>query len=118
MKNGRNFEYIVDNGCSLLLDLIKMMNLAKYAVAALFFRSGHRSVDLPHNLRIVGDGLYERYSLGAYVDIVEEALNLFRGNVYFANFEIHGPADRLLVVLILYISRVCLFIRFGYKLVP
>lgn len=40
------------------------------------------------------------------MDIVEEALNLFRGNVYFANFEIHGPADRLLVVLILYISRV------------
>ena len=41
-----------------------------------------------------------------YKDIVEEALELFRGNVYFANFEIKGPADRLLVVLILYISRV------------
>ena len=41
-----------------------------------------------------------------YKDIVEEALDLFRGNVYFANFEIKGPADRLLVVLILYISRV------------
>ena len=47
-----------------------------------------------------------------YVDIVEEALNLFRGNVYFANFEIKGPADRLLVVLILYISRVWLYSLF------
>ncbi|CBK21912.2 uncharacterized protein [Blastocystis hominis] len=40
-----------------------------------------------------------------YKDIVEEALDLFRGNVFFANFEVKGPADRLLVVLILYISR-------------
>lgn len=37
---------------------------------------------------------------------MEEALELFRGDVFFANFEIKGPADRLLVVLILYISRV------------
>ena len=41
-----------------------------------------------------------------YEDIIDEALFLFRGDVYFANFEIRGPADRLLVVLILYISRV------------
>ncbi|KAK8790322.1 hypothetical protein WA588_000481, partial [Blastocystis sp. NMH] len=40
-----------------------------------------------------------------YEDIIDEALFLFRGDVYFANFEIRGPADRLLVVLILYISR-------------
>ena len=39
---------------------------------------------------------------------MEEALELFRGDVFFANFEIKGPADRLLVVLILYISRVAL----------
>ena len=44
--------------------------------------------------------------LANYKDIVEEALDLFRGNVFFANFEVKGPADRLLVVLILYISRV------------
>lgn len=37
---------------------------------------------------------------------MEEALDLFRGDVFFANFEIDGPADRLFVVLILYISRV------------
>ena len=49
--------------------------------------------------------------VGDYEDIVEEALNLFRGNVYFANFEIRGPADRLLVVLTLYISRVFIFSR-------
>lgn len=51
------------------------------------------------------------------MDIVEEALNLFRGNVYFANFEIHGPADRLLVVLILYISRVSFLSFFAYCIV-
>ena len=44
--------------------------------------------------------------LANYKDLVEEALDLFRGNVFFANFEVKGPADRLLVVLILYISRV------------
>ena len=45
-----------------------------------------------------------------YEDIIDEALFLFRGDVYFANFEIRGPADRLLVVLILYISRVDRFV--------
>ena len=46
------------------------------------------------------------WGIAEYKDIVEEALDLFRGDVFFANFEIDGPADRLFVVLILYISRV------------
>ncbi|KAK9711338.1 subunit of the Arp2/3 complex [Basidiobolus ranarum] len=37
-------------------------------------------------------------------DIVEEALNLFRANSFFRNFEIKGNADRVLIYLILYIS--------------
>lgn len=37
-------------------------------------------------------------------DIIEEALDLFRANCLFRNFEIKGPADRLLIYLILFIS--------------
>ncbi|KAG2156277.1 actin-related protein 2/3 complex subunit 3 [Suillus clintonianus] len=37
-------------------------------------------------------------------DIVDETLDLFRANSLFRNFEIKGPADRLLIILILYIS--------------
>lgn len=37
-------------------------------------------------------------------DIVDETLDLFRANSLFRNFEIKGPADRTLIVLILYIS--------------
>jgi len=34
-------------------------------------------------------------------DIVDETLDLFRANSLFRNFEIKGPADRLLILLIL-----------------
>ncbi|CAM0134967.1 subunit of the Arp2/3 complex [Umbelopsis sp. WA50703] len=38
-------------------------------------------------------------------DIVDEALNLFRANCLFRNFEIKGNADRVLIYLILFISE-------------
>lgn len=38
-------------------------------------------------------------------DIVEEVLDLFRANSFFKNFEIKGPADRLLIYGILYVSQ-------------
>ncbi|KAJ1986548.1 subunit of the Arp2/3 complex [Dimargaris cristalligena] len=38
-------------------------------------------------------------------DAVDEALDLFRANCLFRNFEIKGPGDRLLIYLILYISE-------------
>lgn len=38
------------------------------------------------------------------VDIIDETLDLFRANSLFRNFEIKGPADRLLIILILFIS--------------
>lgn len=38
------------------------------------------------------------------VDIIDETLDLFRANSLFRNFEIKGPADRLLIVLILFVS--------------
>ncbi|KAG6830323.1 hypothetical protein H0H92_001258 [Tricholoma furcatifolium] len=37
-------------------------------------------------------------------DIIDETLDLFRANSLFRNFEIKGPADRALIVLILYVS--------------
>jgi hypothetical protein len=37
-------------------------------------------------------------------DIISEALNLFRANALFRNFEIQGPADRVLIYLILFIG--------------
>ncbi|KAJ1720812.1 subunit of the Arp2/3 complex [Coemansia erecta] len=38
-------------------------------------------------------------------DVVDEALELFRPNSFFKNFEIKGPGDRLLIYIILYISQ-------------
>jgi actin related protein 2/3 complex, subunit 3 len=40
----------------------------------------------------------------AQADIIDETLDLFRANSLFRNFEIKGPADRLLIVLILFVS--------------
>lgn len=37
-------------------------------------------------------------------DIVEETLDLFRANSFFKNFDIKGPADRLLIYGILFVS--------------
>ncbi|CCM00665.1 uncharacterized protein FIBRA_02704 [Fibroporia radiculosa] len=37
-------------------------------------------------------------------DIIDETLDLFRANSLFRNFEIKGPADRLLIVIILFVS--------------
>jgi actin related protein 2/3 complex subunit 3 len=37
-------------------------------------------------------------------DIIDETLDLFRANSLFRNFEIKGGADRLLIVLILFVS--------------
>ncbi|GAK64945.1 actin-related protein ARPC3 [Moesziomyces antarcticus] len=37
-------------------------------------------------------------------DIIDESIDLFRANSLFRNFEIKGPADRVLIYLILFIS--------------
>lgn len=37
-------------------------------------------------------------------DILDETLSLFRANTFFRNFEIRGPADRMLIYGILFIS--------------
>ncbi|THH12397.1 hypothetical protein EW145_g63 [Phellinidium pouzarii] len=37
-------------------------------------------------------------------DIIDETLDLFRANSLFRNFEIKGPSDRVLIVLILFVS--------------
>ncbi|KAL3080304.1 hypothetical protein niasHS_012409 [Heterodera schachtii] len=38
-------------------------------------------------------------------DVIDEALTLFKANVFFRNFEIKGPADRTLIYLFLYITE-------------
>ncbi|KAL6066882.1 subunit of the Arp2/3 complex, variant 3 [Balamuthia mandrillaris] len=38
-------------------------------------------------------------------DIIDEALDFFKANVLFRNYEVKGPADRVLVYLTLYISE-------------
>ncbi|TFK22324.1 ARP2 3 complex 21 kDa subunit [Coprinopsis marcescibilis] len=40
----------------------------------------------------------------AQADIIDETLDLFRANSLFRNFEIKGPADRTLIILILFVS--------------
>lgn len=37
-------------------------------------------------------------------DIIDEALEYFKANVFFRNYEVKGPADRVLIYLTLYIS--------------
>lgn len=38
-------------------------------------------------------------------DVLDEVLSLFRANTFFRNFEIQGPADRLLIYGILWVSE-------------
>ena len=38
------------------------------------------------------------------IDIVDEAITFFRANVFFRNFDIKSPADKLLIYLTLYIN--------------
>ncbi|MCJ1254830.1 subunit of the Arp2/3 complex [Lignoscripta atroalba] len=46
-------------------------------------------------------------------DALDEVLSLFRANTFFRNFEIKGPADRLLIYGILFISECLGKIRIG-----
>ncbi|RYP64993.1 hypothetical protein DL770_009091 [Monosporascus sp. CRB-9-2] len=47
-------------------------------------------------------------------DILDEVLLLFRANTFFRNFEIQGPADRLLIYGILFVSECLGRIRPNY----
>lgn len=46
-------------------------------------------------------------------DPLDEILSLFRANTFFRNFEIKGPADRVLIYGILYVSEVLSKIKPG-----
>lgn len=39
------------------------------------------------------------------MDIVDEAISLFKANVLFRKYEVKGPADRVIIYLTLYISK-------------
>ena len=76
-----------------------------------------RIVRHPH-LRNINLGLNVKFDIGdpQDADILDETLDLFRANSLFRNFEIKGPADRLLIILILFISD-CLA-KIGYASTP
>jgi hypothetical protein len=64
------------------------------------------------HLRFIFDNLWVLISTDADYfkptdqdDIIDEALNFFKANVMFRNFEVKGAADRLLIYLTLYISQ-------------
>jgi len=46
-------------------------------------------------------------------DPLDEILSLFRANTFFRNFEIKGPADRVLIYGILYLSQILALIKPG-----
>ena len=46
-------------------------------------------------------------------DPLDEVLSLFRANTFFRNFEIKGPADRVLIYGILFVSEILSKIRPG-----
>lgn len=46
-------------------------------------------------------------------DALDEVLSLFRANTFFRNFEIQGPADRLLIYGILFVSECLGKVRSG-----
>ncbi|KAI9790663.1 MAG: subunit of the Arp2/3 complex, partial [Candelina submexicana] len=48
-------------------------------------------------------------------DILDEVLSLFRANTFFRNFEIKGPADRMLIYGILWVSECLGKIRGGSR---
>jgi actin related protein 2/3 complex subunit 3 len=74
---------------------------------------GNMSI-LPIRTRIRGPAPVANHE---QADIIDETLDLFRANSLFRNFEIKGPADRLLIVLILFISD-CLAKLGSAKTVP
>ncbi|CCD27095.1 Arc18p NDAI_0J02030 [Naumovozyma dairenensis CBS 421] len=55
---------------------------------------------LPLNSKFRGPA----YPANSDYDIIDECLDLFRANSFFKNFEIKGPADRVLIYGILFIN--------------
>ncbi len=39
-------------------------------------------------------------------DIIDEAISQFRANVFFKNYEVRGPADKVLIYLTVFIQKV------------
>ncbi|KAL9326166.1 hypothetical protein ACSQ67_006811 [Phaseolus vulgaris] len=53
-----------------------------------------------HSSFVNEDGVSRAYT----TDIVDEAITFFRANVFFRNFDIKSPADKLLIYLTFYIN--------------
>ena len=38
-------------------------------------------------------------------DIIDEAITQFRANIFFKNYEVQGPADKVIIYLTVYIQK-------------
>lgn len=47
---------------------------------------------------------WDLYELSTLQDVIDEAINYFRANVFFRNYEIKSEADRVLIYVTLYIT--------------
>jgi len=87
------------------------MTLGNFALLPLRTRTRGPAIQLPalpaDVTELTIDAAHESY------DPLDEILALFRANTFFRNFEIKGPADRVLIYGILFVSEVLSKIRPG-----
>ena len=38
-------------------------------------------------------------------DVIDEAISQFRANIFFKNYEVRGPADKVIIYLTVYIQK-------------
>jgi actin related protein 2/3 complex subunit 3 len=78
--------------------------LGNFALLPLRTRTRGPAIQLPalpaDVTELTLDASHESY------DPLDEILSLFRANTFFRNFEVKGPADRVLIYGILYVSEV------------
>lgn len=96
---------------SVFLDEPNQQLIGNFALLPLRTRTRGPAIQLPQlppditDLTI--DASHESY------DPLDEVLLLFRANTFFRNFEIKGPADRILIYGILYVQDILAKIRSG-----
>lgn len=87
------------------------INTGNFALLPLRTRTRGPAIQLPalpaDVTELTIDASHESY------DPLDEILALFRANTFFRNFEIKGPADRVLIYGILYVSEVLSKIKPG-----
>lgn len=93
---------------SIFLDEPNQQTIGNFALLPLRTRTRGPAQQLPPASEPVDE------SSDSY-DILDETLSLFRANTFFRNFEIKGPADRVLIYGILFVSEVLSKVRPGMQ---